>query len=288
MPSRSQARGRALEIVRQLGITTPQEIDVENIAWMRGALVHELPLEGIEGRVVCGERRAVITVKEGIPEVGRRRFVVAHELGHVELHRGKSQIALCTGDDLVYFYYKRVRPEESEASEFASELLLPEPLVRPRFEKAAPDLANIAGLAEEFRTSLTATSLRFIDLSVERCAVVVSEKRAVRWYRATEDFGYHLEPGTPLNEDSYAVDFFSGKELPREMRTVRAAAWLSGEKVGSRHQIKEQSWAMPRYGVVLTLLWIYEAFDREESLDEDEEPEPDPDHFTRDGKRWRW
>jgi len=287
MPPRSQARGRALDIVRQLEIKTPRDIDIEGIAWVRGALVHELPLEGIEGRVVCGERRAVITVKEGIPEEGRRRFVIAHELGHFELHRGKSQIALCTDEDLVYFY-KRVRPEEGEASEFASELLLPEPLVRPTIQESTPDLERIAALAEEFRTSLTATALRFIDLCAERCAVVVSERRAVSWYRATGDFGYHLEPGTSLSEDSYAVDFFSGKEMPRDMRTVSASAWLSGKRVASRDQIKEQSWGMARYGFVLTLLWVHEPLGGDEGLDEEEEREDDPDHFTPDGKRWRW
>ncbi len=287
MPPISDARGRALEIVRQLGIKTPAEIDVENIAWVRGALVQELPLEGIEGRLVSSQHRGVITVREGIPEEGRKRFIIAHELGHFELHRGKTQVALCTGQDLVYFY-KRVRPNEGEASEFASELLLPEPMVKAKIKSATPDLTNIAVVAEEFHASLTATSLRFIDFSDERCAVVVSEQGAIRWYRATEDFGYHLAPGTPLDKDTYAAEFFSGKAMPREMRTVQARAWLLGDKVGSRHLIKEQSWALRRYGAVLTLLWVYDAFDREQTLDEDDEPERDPDHFNRDGKRWRW
>lgn len=282
----SLPRIKACEILTRLNIKRPSEIEVEEIAWMRKAFVREAPLEGAEGRLVRSKTWGIITVKADIREPGKKRFVAAHELGHFELHRDSDQLTLCSDKDLLY-WYKNIRPEEREANEFAAELLMPQDLFQPRCQSDQPNLDIIGALADEFRTSFTATALRYIEFCPHRCAIVVSENNTIKWYQATEDFGYHLAVGARLHPNSLAIDFFNDKEMPTTLEQVLATSWLSGEKFSSDSVIQEHSVGLPSYNAVLTLLWIDEDID-DFFGDEEEEPEYDPDYFTPDGKRWRW
>jgi len=286
------ARLKAREILTKLDIKFPSEIAVEEIAWTRNALVQKGPLEGAEGRLVCGDKGGIITVKADIPETGKKRFVAAHELGHFELHKVSNKLVLCTDKDLLYWHktikwHESIKPQEREANEFAAELLMPENLFGPRCRTKEPSLDVIKELADEFQTSLTATALRYIEFCPHRCATVFSKDKTIKWYQATEDFGYHLAVREKLHPNSVAIYFFNGKEMPTTMQPVWATSWLSGERFRSDSVIQEHSVSLPRYNSVLTLLWIDEDID-DFSLDEEEESEYDLDYFTPDGKRWRW
>jgi len=283
----SLAKIKAREILASLRIAHPSEIEMDEIAWVRGALVREAPLEGAEGRLVRRGDRGIIAVKASIREPGKKRFVIAHELGHFELHSETNQLALCTDKDLLY-WYRRVRPEENDANEFAAELLMPDTLFSPRCGAGQPSLDLVEALAEDFRTTLTATALRYMEFCSHRCAIAISEDGAIKWYRAADDFGYRLEVGAKLHPNSHAIDFFNGKQIPQAIRPVLASAWITGEKLNPDAIVKEHSKALARYNAVLTLLWIDKDIDDLSSLDEEEEPEYDPDYFTPDGKRWRW
>src|SRR5438094_8067246 len=90
----------AISLLRELGITQPSEISVDDIAWMRRALVRDEDIKGAEARLVTFGDRAIISVSTGIIETGRRRFAIAHEIGHLELHRQITSLARCLCDDL--------------------------------------------------------------------------------------------------------------------------------------------------------------------------------------------
>src|SRR5438874_1332390 len=89
------AQRLADEIIRQLDINDPADIDIEAIAMTQGALVIVGGLEGAEARLTRSARLNFIRVNDRIAEVGRRRFAVAHELGHLLLQQS-SQLALCS------------------------------------------------------------------------------------------------------------------------------------------------------------------------------------------------
>jgi Zn-dependent peptidase ImmA (M78 family) len=272
---------RATTLLRNLGITQPSEISVDDIAWMRGALVRDENLKGAEARLVTFSNRAIISISTHIIEPGRRRFAIAHEIGHLELHRQISSLALCVVSDLdLRPLEESAYPQsEQEANIFASALLMPDFLFRPGCQKPAPSLSVIEQLAENFGTTLTATALRYIAFCPERCAVVFSQDRCIRWYKPTADFGFHIPVRETLDPYSLAIDFFDGKSIPDRMETVDASTWLRG-RYRSNAMIKEESRSLPKYNAVLSLLWIHE------------EIEPDPDDwddtetFTRDGQ-WR-
>ena len=279
----SSARLRAQQIIHELRILSPDEISIEDIAWVRGALVREGPLEGADGRLVRGSRRGVILVRRDVPEPGKKRLIAAHELGHFELHRNQARAALCVEEQFHHWYARS--PEEFEATDFASELLMPETLFQPRVDRLSPGFEHIEALAEEFQTSLTATAVRYVQSTSHRCALVVSKSQKVAWVVLSDDFRYWIRPGTPLDKKSYANDFFCQKSIAPGMQTVLASAWIMESRLDSSATIKEESRALSRYETVLSLLWIEHDI---EGSDEEDESEEDPDHFTPDGKRWRW
>jgi Zn-dependent peptidase ImmA (M78 family) len=81
----------------------------------------------------------------------RRRFSLAHELGHFFLHRGDySSEAMITiddpptEDDLI----PSKDPAESEADLFAGELLVPVAMLKPHARKGIPELSRLFLVSE--------------------------------------------------------------------------------------------------------------------------------------------
>jgi len=133
---------------------------------MNGVLVREGGLEGADARLLRSGDKGIIRVNSNIRELGRRRFAMAHELGHWQLHQGVSQYWDCTEQDMVNYSGSTI---EVEANTFASELLMPSRLFRPACRKADPSIAILRTLAVEFSTSLTSTAVRYVEDSKESC-----------------------------------------------------------------------------------------------------------------------
>ncbi|MBM4286796.1 MAG: ImmA/IrrE family metallo-endopeptidase [Deltaproteobacteria bacterium] len=275
----------AAQIIRDLRIREPSEISIKDIAMNRGAFVRESILEGSEARLIRKGRKGIVTVNSGIREDGRKRFAIAHELGHFELH-STSQLIFCTEEDMLF--WNEGKSQEIEANEFSACILMPEEMFSKRIKTGPPNLKNVRDIAEQFRTTLTATALRYCQLSPEPCAVVVSRNGVIRWYRKSDSFDFHVKVGEKLSPDTYAYDFFDGVDLPSSPQKAPATAWLAGN-VDEGAEIFEHSIALASYNVVLSMLWIYEEIRLRSATYYDDEPEFDlTNPFTPDGKRWRW
>ena len=165
---------------------------------------------------------------------------------------------------------------------------MPEEMFRRRIKAGPPNMETVRDVAEQFRTTRTATALRYCQLSPEPCAVVKSENGIIRWYRKSDSFDFHVKVGENLSPDTYAFDFFDGVDLPSRPQKVPATAWLVGS-IDEEAEIFEDSLALQRYNVVLSLLWIYEEIRPKHSGYDEDEPEFDlTNPFTPDGKRWLW
>ena len=264
-PNHAQARQAARRIITDLGIAAPSEIDVEAIAMARHLVVQEGSAEGAEAWLIPGRRRGFVRVRSDIPETGRRRFAVAHELGHWELHRGLSQLSYCTDGD-VHGY--KGSPPEIEASAFAGELLMPTPLFGPQCRAKQPSLALVKHLAERFETTLTATAVRFVEESRETCLAVFSKDGEVAWSRRRDGSDSpRIEPGQRLHLDSVAYEVLQGDVPPPGMRAVQPEAWFPKIRRGLRLEIHEESIQLGRYPTILTLLQVIQD---EDEPDEDE------------------
>jgi Zn-dependent peptidase ImmA (M78 family) len=252
----SAARLSASRLIRRFAISQPEEIMVEDLAMASGVLVVEGTLHGSEARLVRKQDKGIIRVKSGAPESGRRRFSVAHELGHWFLHGDVSQFHVCTEGDLRNYIGSN---QEAEANTFASELLMPTPLFKPACWGIEPGIASIKELADKFGTSLTSTAVRFVEENKENCIVVFSENSQVSWWRAKEGMSdLWIEPRQKIHSDSAAWECFHDGVAVTTMQRVPANSWFKSLRYGKRMEIYEQSMKLGKLPLVLSLLWVIE------------------------------
>ncbi len=250
------ARGEraARAVLAELGIAHAAEQLVEDIAWLRGALVRSIPLRGCQGRLTRLGDRGVISISADVWYRPRQRFIVAHELGHLEIHGlEENQLSLCTEEQIREAYDSGA---EREANAFASELLMPKAVWDKLVDVKAPSLEVVDGLAKRFEVSLVAAAIRFAKLCPERCAAVFSRKAGVEWCAAGPEFGHFIRQGRPLDAYSVAYDFFSGKPTTLRPTQVEANAWLDSPRVRRGQEIVEDARLIPSLDAVLSLLWI--------------------------------
>jgi hypothetical protein len=122
-------------LLRSLGVTAAEHIELETIAWSCGLEVRFAPLAGCDARIVGKGDRGVLTVNSG-QSIARQRFSLAHELGHWTLHRGR--LMLCHAAEIGNASSEK-RGFELDADQFAAALLMP----RYLFEPAAAALKGI-------------------------------------------------------------------------------------------------------------------------------------------------
>jgi hypothetical protein len=169
----------AERILKSLGIESPGEIDLEAIAWTRVAVVNYRPLDRCEATIVGSRKRAVIAVNSRSPP-DRRRFSLAHELGHWHHHKGK--MLFCGGRDVCNFANGPLDPER-QADAFASDLILPNYLLGPRLRRIKrPTLAAAREIADEYSASLTAMLFKMTVLNRFPIIIACYDKTKRRWF----------------------------------------------------------------------------------------------------------
>ena len=279
------AEAKARSLMKEWEIIDPHEIDLESIALDLGIYIKESSIQGSAARLICLGDTAVITVNKDIPELGRKRFGIAHEIGHFVLHRSKSQVKVCTEEHFLEWYKGSV--DEKEASIFASELIMPSEIFQRYCKVKSPSIDSIIELSRDFNTSVSATAIRFVKYSNSPCAIIASCEKKIIWYAKSENFDYWIVPiGTAVHKYSCAFDYFSTGRVPDKAEVVNGIAWMEDIDKGKNVYFYEQALAMPNYATVLSLIWVKE--DNNVYDNEHYESKLDPNKFTPDGKRYRW
>lgn len=106
-----------------------------------------------------GDGHAIVL--SGAGSERRRRFTIAHEIGHFVLHPERRRPERRGGVNAAW------EGQEREADRFAAELLMPEPLVREAVAQHGPDAAR---LADRFEVSRQAMEVRLRTLGLSAAA----------------------------------------------------------------------------------------------------------------------
>ena len=112
----------------------------------------------------------------------RARFTLAHELGHFFIDEHRQ--ALLSGRVPAHksiCEFRSNRLVEAEADAFASSLLMPWSRFLPAAAKAKRGLYAVLELASQFRTSLTATALRYVRADLFPCVLVMWSREGYAW-----------------------------------------------------------------------------------------------------------
>jgi len=251
---RTVAQGEAERFWRLYGFSTPDELVLEELAFARGVIVIEGPLDGMEARLVRDGERGLVRIKDHASGRGRKRFAVAHELGHWELHQDVSQVFACTSQDMVASY--KDSPEEGQANHFAACLLMPSHLFLEHVQDQVLSFDILGETKEYFGTSLTATAIRFTELSDDYCAVVVAEEGRIRWWRGSAAFEarFWLPYGARLSRNTVAASLM-GRERDRAgPEEVDIDAWSKRTPDEDSQVFIEESVYMKSYRQLMSLL----------------------------------
>lgn len=219
---------RPEQLLAQCLVDHPDDIDLEVIAFQGGLEVRDQPLVGCEANLVGFGDKGIITVEPGV-SVERRRFSIAHEIGHWEQHRGQS--FSCRVEERALD--KAAKTKEREADDFASLLMMPTNLFKEAIAskgKGVVSLKLISELGSIFKASFPAAAIRYAELSGEPVALVfngVGDHR--RWWssrsrRVPEHLWVHRE----VDPDTYAHDLLTASVGTKRQGTMPAEVWFDG------------------------------------------------------------
>lgn len=151
-------------------------IDIEKVARISGVALEQTDLgNDVSGMLVIHKGHAIIAYS---PDQGnqRKRFTIAHELGHFMLHRDDSADTVFVDKDFIVKYrsnksYSEIElRQEQEANAFAASLLMPKELIFEELSKQRlrnmSESELIEELAEIFDVSIPAMTFRLSNLSI--------------------------------------------------------------------------------------------------------------------------
>jgi Zn-dependent peptidase ImmA (M78 family) len=221
--------------------------------------IAELEVEGFEGSLLTDakKQKGVILYKAGSRKE-RRRFTIAHELGHFLMpsHKGNQQ---CTAADLRETRRDTIHQrQEAEANRFAAGLLMPKPwFVKDMDRLGDADVMHVQTLAKQYCTSLEATSNRYTELTEDCCAFVFAKDNVIRYVRSTNKF-----PRLIVKKgDQFPAGCASLRAPLQPLRTATTwteldgSVWLQNEWGKKSPAILEQSMRQSD-GFQVTLLFV--------------------------------
>lgn len=150
----------------------------EKLAEELGVDIREGPLTGCDGWVLSGPTGVLIRLNSKATAT-RRRFTLAHELGHLLLG-----VPTIVGESL-YDSLRSNSAEERKVNDLASELLVPESIVRKYLSSVPVVAAQLQKLAEKARISELAAAIRVTNLApsigLVNAAVVFFKDGLLEW-----------------------------------------------------------------------------------------------------------
>lgn len=168
--SSSTIRQAATPILEKHGVTS-LPVPVERIAESLGARLRYSPFDGdseLAGMLIRGDGVTVIGVNS-LHHIHRQRFTIAHECGHLLLHKGKDvhidrSFRINRRDGISS---QAIDPEEIEANRFAAELLMPYNMIMQdliEYDIDIEDEQDLKELADKYQVSVQALTHRITNL----------------------------------------------------------------------------------------------------------------------------
>lgn len=232
-------------LLRGLSILTPDEIELEVIAHILGARVKYRELDGCEAYLLADAKlgRAIISIDDrAIPT--RKRFSLAHEIGHWEWHRGQQLIC---GKEDIGGGGGRGRPSglnrEKTANQFAAELIMPSFMLREIIRDFKRfDMRAVTEAKDIFDVSKTAMAYRLVELEYQPSLLACYSKDGLQWHVRSKsvDRRWRLHPHLDSESNAHSILFDNAPD-DRSLSSFEGDTWFEAPAWAHEAEVKEQS-----------------------------------------------
>lgn len=260
----SKGARTAQKLLQECGLDDVTDIDLGDLLAYRGALLVEGKMHNADGRIIHGKKRSIIKVNSEIPYPGRKRFTIAHELGHFEMHR---DYPIHNDSESLDWFSETLHKmkngyQELEANEFASELLMPAELFKSetRYKKFTPDL--LRSLAERFQTSITSVVFKCVELDIHPICVAFISNGVVQYWKKSEGFKFWVTDRNkmPPPDDSVAMEYIEAGYEPvyskeESQQAISKSTWLEIPDNDEDEPFYEYCIPTKQYKTVLSIIW---------------------------------
>ncbi len=238
---------QAERLLQRYGIDAPEHIKLEALAHLLHVEIIDAATHGCVAQLTPIQGRARIRVAPNT-QIGRRRFSIAHELGHLVLRHSSRA---CTERDLRD--WSDGSAAERDANVFAASLLMPERMIQKFVDVDEASLEIAGAMAQEMSVSFTAAAIRFVETTALACAVLLVEDGRISWGIRNDEFTPHLPArGLRIDPSSRAARVQPG--ATSEPLPVAVGCWLEGDGIANWTLAEDAR--MFRDGSVLVLLQL--------------------------------
>ena len=264
----------ARELLSELSMTT-LPINPKEIIKQKRILLKEFDdIENIEGFILRKNGNAIIGLNKNITSETRKKFTLAHELGHYKIPSHQNiQEYKCSKEDIENF--QTDKDIEAEANEFAAELIMPKKMIINKIEENDPSISIIQEIASNCETSFLSTAFRYTKLTEFPVVFFVSENKKLKYFIYSDKISnskkYFFENPGFLNSECLTYSFFDnyGNVINKktECREISPYMWFPAMK-NSNVECFEEVIPFPSYNMTCSLISIIE---NEEEEEDDEE-----------------
>ncbi|MCG9129168.1 ImmA/IrrE family metallo-endopeptidase [Candidatus Poribacteria bacterium] len=245
-------------------------IDPRCIAELLGIVIWERELpDNCDGCLMRVGSASGILINARIRSETRRKFTIAHEIGHYLLENDTDGDQRNTVFEKPSEYGTKENLEkkaylqsETRANQFAVELLMPTPIfLVDSTSLPLIGLPAINTLASQYGTSFTSTGIHYTRLSNQACAIVFSEAGIIRYFAYSNKFrknkDCYLVNGQPIPPKALASRFNNEVCIDDEMDEIPLEYWCQpNHSAGKNDKIIEHSRRIPNTKQVITFLHI--------------------------------
>lgn len=237
--------------------------------------------EGVSGMLLRHGDTFGILYATHLNNKGFERFSIGHELGHYFLDGHIDHVLPRDGFHTSHAGFVSADPYELEADNFSAGLLMPSTPFKRELNKRSPGLATVEHMADLCVTSLTATAIRYAELSSDAVAVIVSTGKAIDYCFMSEAMKSlpqltWLRKGSPVPGNTETARLNANPDSVQEGRRaineIDVMDWLGGMRSAI---VTEEVIGLGRYGKTVTVL------SSEKIGQEDGEEEAEEDTFER-------
>jgi len=261
-----RAASIAKKLLSDIGLNEVTDLPMKLLISGLGGILIEEPLKGSDGRIIQGKKKAIIKVNSNIKYEARKRFAIAHEIGHLLMHKdiavhNENTNTLSWFNDAMKKYKSGI--QELEANQFATELLMPSDLFNKeaRGKQFSPQLLQY--LSKRFNTSITSTAFRYMQFHLHPICIVFISNGVVSYWKKSEDLKVWVKEmrKLPPPKDSVAEEYikadydfvYKGEEKQQE---IDKSIWF---KLGNyeRQDKPFYEYCIPTkpYKTILSIIW---------------------------------